>query len=399
MGESPPILRSRRPRRQSHHRCRIKSIDSSGLSDHVMKLGILLDCAVLMLLSLTALSCSHKGSAKEQKGRRQSFVLPNSDFSPFTIGQCAENGPVLFWSRDSANKNLPVWDSSVFYTFDLQARNLKELLRGTYGNIVCSPISHLFSVTLRNRDRKNLIVMDDTGKEHGRLEHPTGGSFIDAQWTPDAKEIVFEQDQPGLADDDPDFDPNGFTALGILNISDWKTRWFRINPTGYAFRLRSRNGVMYACISRDNPEGNPAKRKSDSVYDLATGQQIESNSELLAFCSESGHTYFASRQYEMPSPFQILESVTKRVVASFPATDSATHDALTAGPWNPKNDDLLAIERRSGLSNHLLGVDIYRVSQSKVIASFKTSAYAWTPDGQFLIIFQNGNFVFEPITV
>lgn len=123
---------------------------------------------------------------------------------------------------------------------------------------------------------------------------------------------------------------------------------------------------------------------------------MEVGPQLVKDCRTWNRRYYHSNQLELPTAFRIYSSQTRRVVRQFPAVDPVKNEILAAGNWNPKNDDLLIIEHRTGM-NEMEGVDVYRISDGKTLRTFRGPAFTWAPDGSSLIVFSGGKFRFEPV--
>jgi hypothetical protein len=317
-----------------------------------------------------------------QPSHTKTFDLPPGVAAPYRIGICADDGPLLFWSQDSSQPY-----SSTLYSFDLHTRGLHQLLKGTSGDLLCSPRPHVLCVQLRNGDATTLVVLEDSGKKIGELPNPEKGAFFFPQWTTDGGHIVYEAVDP----DNPPNDLLAFSAVGVLNIPNWTHSLFPTHRDGFGLSLVTRAGKTHICTSLNDAE-EPAKWRF-TIRDLA-GKPIElPKEETQELCTAQNRRYYASRQIELPQSFEIFRSKTREVVASFPGFDRKTNELLAPGGWSPANDDLIVIERRSN-SNELQRVTLFRPSDSKVMYRIKTNAYAWTPSGEFIVYVSAGKFVF-----
>jgi hypothetical protein len=309
--------------------------------------------------------------------------LPDGIASPYAIAICAEEGPLLFWSKDSQHSH-----SSTLYDFDLHTRAVHELLKGDYGDILCSPRPHKLCVQLRRNDTTTLVILRDTGEKIGELENPEQGVFFFPQWSADGRYIVYEGSDPNRRSKSP----NAFNALGALDIAHWRDSLFPINRDAFGHRVLMHEGKTFICIAR-NDFDEPQRWKFE-IRDLH-GAPIKMPDDVpWRLCTAQNRRYYVSGQFEVPLAFRIFRAETRQVVVSFPGVDPKTNEIIVAGSWNPTTDELIAIEGRDN-GNELQSVAILRLSDSKVVKRLKTSAYSWAPSGKCMIYFQDRKFVFE----
>jgi hypothetical protein len=186
-----------------------------------------------------------------QSSRVRVYDFPAGIGAPSEIGICSEDGPVLFWSKDSSQPN-----SSTLYRFDLCTQNLGALLKGTLGDIRCSPRPHILSVQLRNGDATTLVVLDDNGKETGELKYPESAAYFFPQWTTDGSRLVYEVDDPNKAPNDT----LAFTAFGVLDVCTWTHSIFPIHQDAFGLDIVARTDKTLICISLHAAEAPAAWR-------------------------------------------------------------------------------------------------------------------------------------------
>jgi hypothetical protein len=317
-----------------------------------------------------------------QSSRVRVYDFPAGIGAPSEIGICSEDGPVLFWSKDSSQPN-----SSTLYRFDLCTQNLGALLKGTLGDIRCSPPPHILSVQLRNGDATTLVVLDDNGKETGELKYPESAAYFFPQWTTDGSRLVYEVDDPNKAPNDT----LAFTAFGVLDVSACTHSIFPIHQNAFGLGLVTRTDKTLICISWNDAEAPAAWRFA--IRDLNGERMQLPEDETQELCKTQNHRYYASRQIELSQSFQIFSSQTRKVVASFSAVDRKTNEPLVAGRWSPTNDNLLVIGHRSN-NNELQSIVVLNVADLKVINRIKTNVYSWTPNGEAIVYFQEHKLVF-----
>jgi hypothetical protein len=317
----------------------------------------------------------------------KTYDLPVGITPPYEIGMCSEEGPLLFWSKDAGPSH-----SSTLYSLDLPTQTVRALLKGTSGDILCSPRSHLLAVQLSEGDMTTLIVMNDRGKKIGELQNPETGAFFFPQWTKDGGQIVYEADDPDAGPNSP----NAFNALGVLNISPWKHSIFPLHRDAFGHSIVIRDEKALVCVSLNNDD-DPSKWRF-AIRDL-NGRRIElAIAETEELCRFRNRRYFVSRQFELPQGFKIFRSGTWALLASFPGVDRKTNELMVAGRWNPTNEDLIVIERHS-YANELTSIALFHVPDSRVIDRVKTNVYSWTPSGEFVVYLQNGKFVFMKVVI
>jgi hypothetical protein len=235
-----------------------------------------------------------------------------------------------------------------------------------------------------------LVVLDDSGKKIGELENPEIGAFFFPQWTADGGHIVYEAD-------DPDKPPNNvlaFSAVGVLDVSNWTHRLFPIHRDAFGLGVVTHEGKTEICVSLNEAEATAKWRFT--IRDLA-GRPIRLPDDVTReLCTAQNHRYYVSRQIELPQSFKIYRSETREVVASFPGVDRKTNETMVAGLWSPTNNDLIVIERRNN-GNELQRVALLHLSDSKVIGHIKTNAYTWTPSGEFFVYVSGGKIVFMKV--
>ncbi len=345
---------------------------------------------VILILALVSSTGCH-----QEPTRPRSVTLPPGSYDPVAVAVCPAGETLVFVSqRESPSADPLVYHRSVSI-LDLRTGKLREVFRGGVGGLVAAPTPHLFALTTLTKegDRSHLVLLHDWGSLQGTVPHPNAAWF-DPHWSQDGKFLAFPMDRPDVTEDSPEYNPLGFTAVGILEVATLQLRWFPVETPAYYMHFASFDDRIY--VSHALNEGSEHQAPVGvTVYDV-TGQRVASTHERWG-------TYFSPRgQYYLPHlhegglPFEIYEARTNHPVRTFPGVNSRTGEYFVYGPWNPTNDDLVMIRHSVREAERL---EVYSISQGKVLRSFPTqSPVTWAPDGKAVIIFEDGKVVFEPVT-
>lgn len=313
------------------------------------------------------------------------FALPPGKYKPAYIAVCASGDAIVFSHPTDA-----YYKTQLVYVFRLSTGELKDVYRGGINSIIAAPVPHIFILEVARGDPPHVLLLQDDGKLRNRVDHP----IAYAQWSRDGKYIVFPTDRPDVTEDSPDFNPNGFTAVGILDVETLRLRWFPVRLPAYSVHLALFDNRIYVS---DRPAGYGEDPRV-TVYDL-TGKMLGVAEGLRGNYFSASGRYYVPPLHEALS-FSIFERSTNRPMRSFPGLEEQKGEYYVYRQWNPIYDDLIVLERRLLSKNGMreqTQLEVYSVSQDKPLRTFPESPWAWAPAGKALVIFRSGKFIFEPI--
>jgi hypothetical protein len=240
--------------------------------------------------------------------------------------------------------------------------------------------------------QSQLIFFDNAGVQRGVFRHPNPDSFITPLWKKDGACFVFAMDRPGLKEDDPDYNPEEFTAFAVVSYPSLEMKCFPLDKSFSIFSFSEFDNHVY--VSNSLSENTQALRVD--AYDLS-GHRIYTKTDMHGTnFSAKGHYYLPSLN-EGGEPFGIFDSSTNKSICSFPNEEMETKGIDQYDEWNPQDDDLLLIEHIDGNSTSAY-MDVYSISQKKSILRLRDKVYGWTADGKGLLVFQNAQFKIIPIS-
>jgi hypothetical protein len=331
---------------------------------------------------IVALIISFSASALHAQGESKSVTLPKGDYKLEQFTVSADGNAILFSSAPD-----PAGAQRDIYLFDVKAGQVKKVLTVNGGRLWSTPGSHAFAIS--STDALHFVDKDGTAGSPVPMHNNTG----ELSWSRDGNEFVFPTDRPKTDENSDNYDPTAFTAIGILNVATGKIRMITFKDSVFHLHLTQTDGKIYTSDNSINPE----KPLVVKVYDLK-GHSLDQRNDLYGIFFSPNARYYLPLIGEEGMPFRIRNADGDRSVLYF-ANDG--DDDIEDPVWNPQNDDLLLVRRANtadqGRQVKSQELEVWSVSQRTPLKEFPFGVAAWMPDGKSLVIFRDGQFVFENV--
>jgi hypothetical protein len=164
-------------------------------------------------------------------------------------------------------------------------------------------------------------------------------------------------DRPGLKEDDPDYNPEGFTAFAVVSYPRLEMKCFPLEKSFFVLSFSKFGNRVY--VSNGLSENARAVRVD--AYDLS-GRKLFTKTDM------HGTNFSAKCRYCLPSlheggePFDIYDSATNKILCSFRNNEMETKGYDQYDEWNPQDDELLLIQHVAGGDSEFSCMDVYDVS-------------------------------------
>jgi len=336
------------------------------------------------MLALAALACGTVGSSTRLHTVSRQVSLDavcaqeNSVLADFAPDSTADKIIVTCRRQESGG-------STTVFVLDVRGGGAKRVYEGPAQGIFPAPVPGLFSLVLWSKAQHRIVVLSTDGEIHGDARFGWG----DPQWTEDGKWVVFITDRPDVVDENSaDYDPLGFTAVGILDLSKGQSRWFPVRlPAAHMYLARFDRKIY---VSSELNENDP--RNIVSVYDLE-GRLIATRHDLHGTCFSPNGRYYVPQLHEEPHPWEIYDAKTNHPVRMFNRGLSYPQGYYSYAEWNPRNDDLiLLLHDPDGFGYQ--EEHVYSAARGKFLTACPSVTCKWSADGRSLVSVKKGELNF-----